>query len=108
MRISLIKLDLKEQNLLLERIAIALERIAPPLPPPPPLRKADLSDLRRVDQRELSMLRGLEDEFARMTQTVPGSEAFLKARRAFEDEVRAAEGQEAVDQLFWNRIGRHR
>lgn len=106
MRISLIKLDLKEQNLLLERIAIALERMAPPLPPPPPDRKSDMRDLRRIDARDLAMLRSIEQEFAKISNTVPGSEAFLRARREFEEEVRASEGEEAVQQLFWNRIGR--
>lgn len=106
MRISLIKLDLKEQNLLLERIAIALERMAPPLPPGAPDRLSDLRDLRRVDQRELQMLRELEIEFGKMSNTLPGSPAFLAARRAFEEEIRAAEGDEAVEKLLWNRIGR--
>lgn len=106
MRISLVKLDLKEQNLLLTRIAEALERLAPSLPAMPPVRKADLNDLRRVDHKELAALRELETEFAKMTNTMPGSEAFLKARAAFEDELRSAEGQGAVDQLFWNRIGK--
>src|SRR5215472_9438742 len=106
MRISLVKLELKEQNQILRRIADALEKMAPPDPPSPPDRKADLRDLRRIDYKDIRDLRELEQEFARMTNTVAGSEAFFRARREFENEVRAAEGQEAVDKLFWNRIGR--
>ena len=45
-------------------------------------------------------------EFARMWNVEPDSEAYQKALKAFEDEVRAGSGQEAVDQLPWNRIGR--
>lgn len=106
MRISLVKLELKEQNLLLTRIAEALERLAPPLPAMPSIRKADLGDLRRADPKDVQMLKQLEADFAHLTNTVPGSEAYLKARAVFEDELRSAEGQGAVDDLPWNRIGK--
>lgn len=106
MRISLVKLELKEQNALLARIAEALERLAPPLPPAPPERKADLRDLRRTNPQEMRAYRQIIADFAKQTNTVPGSEAFEKAKREFEDVLRSSEGQGAVDDLLWNRIGK--
>lgn len=106
MRISLVKLELKEQNEYLRRITEALERLAPPIRPAPPGRKADLTDLRYVDPRQVAVVQELQKEFARQTNTVPGSEAFYKAVEAFEKELLEMKGQEAVDDLPWNRIGK--
>ena len=108
MRISLVKLELKEQNEYLRRIAEALERLAPVVPERPPVRKAELSDLRVVDNREVEAVRGLEEEFARQTSTVPRLEAFRKSIEAFENELRDIRGQEAVDNLPWNQLGKRR
>lgn len=106
MRISLVKLELKEQNEYLRRIAEALERLAPPIRPAPPGRKADLTDLCYVDPRQVAVVQEIQKEFARQTNTVPGSEAFNKSIEAFEKELREIRGQEAVDELPWNRLGK--
>ena len=106
MRILLVKVALQEQNALLRRIAEALERLSPTIPALPPPRKADLSDLRVVDHEGQRVLAEVQEEFARVTETVPGSEAFQRAMKAFEDELRMWKGQEAVDELPWNSIGK--
>lgn len=109
MRIVFFRVQLAEQNALLRRIAEALERLAPALPDMPPPRKSDLSDLRIVDHQEQRQLQELEAELARAWNVVPGSEAYLKARAAYEDEMRAGQGgQEAVDELPWNWVGKQR
>lgn len=109
----LVKLELQEQNIQLRRIADALERMAPPLKAHDQMgRKSDLSDLRVVDAAEREMLRQLEEAFAEEWKTVPGSDAFEKAKKDFEKLVEAeavAEGRDpktAVAELLWNRIGR--
>jgi hypothetical protein len=109
MRIVLFKRDLAEQNVLLRRIAEALERMMPALRAhePPPY-KADLSDLRIVNAAELRELDDLKKEFALMWNVVPDSEAWDNAVKEFEDLVRAGQGQQAVDELLWNRIGRQK
>ena len=106
MRLMYVRVALKEQNALLERIAQALERLAPVLPAMPPAKKADLSDLRIVDYEGQRILEEVKEEFARMWNVVPGSEAFERSLKAYEDELRMGSGQEAVDELPWNRIGR--
>ena len=107
MRILFVKLELQEQNNLLRRIAEALERMSPPIPArEPPERLSDLSDLRVIDSEGQRILQEVEQEFAQMTNTVPGSEAFQKAKVALEQELRDWRGEEAVEELPWNRIGR--
>jgi len=107
MRITLVKLELVEQNKLLLRIAEALERMAPPLPAhEPPPHQATISDLRTIDPEGRRMLDELEKTFAEMWNVEPGSEAYRRALEAFEKDVFIDGGQEAVDALPWNSIGR--
>lgn len=108
MRVVFFRMQMAEQNLQLRRIADALERIAGPVLPAlePLARKSDLSDLRIVNTADQRMLEDLEVALAHVWETVPGSEDFEKKKKTFEDEVRLGSGQEAVDELFWNRVGR--
>lgn len=114
MRIVFYRVQLEEQNKLLLRIAEALERLSPALPAhEPPARLSDLSDLRTVNYAEQRLLEELKKVFAEMWKVDPNSPAFDNALKAFEEEIRmgnesmrAGSGQEAVDELPWNRIGR--
>ena len=107
MRFVFFRVQMAEQNVFLRRIAEALERLSPPLPAhEPPARVSDLSDLRVVDSHAQRILEEIKEEFARTWNVEKDSEAYLKAQKAFEDEVRMGSGQEAVDQLPWNRIGK--
>ena len=107
MRIVFYRVQLEKQNAILERIAQALERMMPALPRhEPPERLADLSDLRVIDREEQWVLEEIKKQFAADNNVMPDSEAFYKAVKAYEEQLRDWQGQEAVDALPWNRIGR--
>lgn len=98
------QIELHRTNELLDRIAIALERMAGPTPPTtiPPV-QATLSDLidcspNRVGERLSQM-----EDFAKREMLVPGSEAFLERIREFEELVRVEYGEQAMDELPWRK-----
>lgn len=91
-------------NALLERIAIALERIAPPPLPSTPSApyQAQLSDLRRISPETVQDIRDAEAKFAASIGVLPGTELFYAKVKEYEEIVREHYGEEGVSQLPWN------
>jgi hypothetical protein len=94
--------NLQTINTLLERIAIALERIAgPAIQPPSPPQQSTLRDYTVFDDEELARAKQASETFAAQNMLVPGSPAYLKAVVDFEELVREMSGPNAVDSLPW-------
>lgn len=94
--------ELAQTNALLERIAVALERLAGPvIPPPDPPRMATLSDLTVISPEEHEQVRMLEEEIALQLQAIPGSVAFYERLQDFEEAVIAEGG--SLDELPWRK-----
>lgn len=103
MKISVIRVNLARQNELLERIAVALERIAGP--PPSAAEntpyQAQLSDLSMAAPGEIERVLEAQREFAVNHMLEPGSPAFIEAILQYEKAVSDAYGPQAVSQLPW-------
>lgn len=86
---------------LLERGVAAVERLAGPIPEYRPPTQATLRDYAVVGPDELADIRQAEEEFAIRNMVVPGSPAYIKRVEEFEEQVRQAYGEEAVERLPW-------
>lgn len=89
---------------LLERIAIALERIAGPIPVYRPPIPSSLKDYSVVTPNDLADLAATKSAFSLSRSVVPDSEAFMKAVLEVEEEVRKEGGEGAVEALPWRAI----
>lgn len=86
---------------LLQRIAVALERIAGPelqYTPPTP---STMADYAIVSPEESIRIKTAQEEFAAGHLVVPGSPAYLAAVAEFETQVAEAYGEDAVEKLPW-------
>ncbi len=86
---------------LMERLVVAVERIAGPeiaYRPPTP---ATLQDYAYVTPETAAQVQQAQEEFAAAHMLVPGSPAYLAAIAQFEQDVVAAYGEEALDKLPW-------
>lgn len=107
---SLVNLQIELASLLplLERLVLAVERIAGPVPADirTGQRKSDISDLYRSSTQDITVAESAADEFARMHKVMPGSEAFMQRVKDYEKQVidgyGQAEGSYLVSQLPWN------
>jgi hypothetical protein len=77
-----------------------------PAPPAPNGRKSNLSDLTYADPQSQERARAASVQFAIDNQTVPWSEAHMRAVLEYERMVRDEYGEDAVLQLPWNRLPR--
>lgn len=95
---------IEDQNMILNRIADALDRAYPPvvLPDRHP-RRAELSDLRRPSHDTAKQIRDELEVFAQNNNVRMNSEAFLNSIIQYERQVAEAYGQEAVMELPWNK-----
>lgn len=91
---------------ILERIAIALERIAGPVIEYRPPEQATLRDYAYVDPAQAERIREAENEFAAAHLVIPGSPAYLSAIEEFERQVANAYGDGAVEELPWRKVMR--
>jgi hypothetical protein len=88
---------------LLERIAVAVERIAGPVIEYRPPRQSTLSDLHINDPGSIMRARQAKAEEALKYEAVPGSEKADAVIRYIEEVTLAELGQDAVDELPWRR-----
>lgn len=91
---------------LLERLVIAVERIAGPVPLPQPVpRMATLADYSFIPTEEHSRIEAEKEAFAIKERVVPGSEAAWAKVVEYENAIMASYGEEAgtilVNQLPW-------
>lgn len=82
-------------------IAQCLHRLAPDVPDVQAI-PATLKDLYTPTPEVLSEIEESENEFARLSNTIRGSEAYNTAKVAYEAEFAARFGTEAVSALPWN------
>jgi len=97
-----LQVELSQTNKLLERIAVALERLAGPPLPDHALRQSDLSDLTLCSPEELERIQEAENLIATDLLAIPGSTAFYTKLQQYEELVRSEQGELAVSQLPWN------
>lgn len=94
--------ELAQTNSLLTRIAVALERLAGPvIPPPSPPHISTLSDLTVITPQDQETLQQIESELAIHLQAIPGSDAFYARMKQFEEAVVAQGG--SLSDLPWQR-----
>lgn len=87
---------------LVERLVIAVERIAGPVVEYRPPRQSTLDDYAVVTPDNVAEIREAEADFAARHMLVPGSPAYLAAITEFESKVAEAYGDDAVGKLPWN------
>ena len=92
--------ELALTNSLLTRIAVALERLAGPIiPPPSPPYQSTLSDLSYSSAEEQEEIRLLEMEMSTHLHAIPGTEAFDARLQEFEQAILDQGG--SLDDLPW-------
>lgn len=95
---------LERQSLASERIADALERLSPILPPSTGAPyQATVRDLLNVSPSRVDALMGERLEFAAREGLVPDSSSFRARVLEYEGQIRAEYGEEAVQSLPWNK-----
>lgn len=87
---------------LLERLTIAVERIAGPLIVERAPVPATLKDYAMVTPEDADQIRQAQEDFGKAHMLVPGSPAYLSAIKEFEDQVKEVYGEDGVADLPWN------
>lgn len=100
MKISFIQVGLRRQNELLERIALALERMCPPLHTYVP-KIATLDDYSVITEQQQADSAVAKEDFAARNMVTVGSPAYQEAISAYEQAVFDHYGQEGLDSLPW-------
>lgn len=97
-------IELHRTNDLLERVAVALERLAGPVPEVPrPIEQAQLTDYSTLTPEQIDEIKDAETWFATTEMVVPGSEEFMVRVSEFERVLVAASGPEALETLPWRK-----
>lgn len=92
---------------LFERLVVAVERIAGPLPPLPTTtpRMSTLDDYAYIPETEQQRIQIEQEQFATANMLIPGSEAYIRAVSAYEQQILDSYGPETgkqlVSQLPW-------
>ena len=96
--------DLSEIRALLARLVQAVERVSPPPifsdVDPPPVHLATLSDLHTIDDEASERAKREDEKLAESFGVVHNSQAFVRAKREYEAEMRRIHGKDAT--VDWN------
>jgi hypothetical protein len=91
---------------LLERIAVALERLAGPIVEYRPPTQSTLKDYSLVTPEDAQRIQDAQHDFGVTHLVVPGSPAYFAAIEQFERDVADACGPDAVNELPWRKVDR--